>query len=376
MPVFLNSKYPDSERLSGLNWPHVQTGSLETQRSNFLHIGLVNNMADAAMGATEHQFLTLLEAAAGEMLVHFTLYALPEVERKPSSQRRVDSYYFGIEQLWEQPPEQSPDGLIVTGREPLTSDLREEAYWPSFERVLAWTQEHSRSAVWSCLAAHAAVLALDGIERARSQHKHFGIFPCHQVATHALLASTPASLRIPHSRWNGVSAGQLAAKGYQVLTRTSDGGVDSFVKQDAGLHVFFQGHPEYESETLMGEYRRDVGRYLKGDMEIYPLLPLDYFEEETERSLLGMQAKARASRQENLLGEVSALLDRVRIHNTWRSTAALIYRNWLEHLCTHRPVSSHGIDHQLKAKVNSPSADYFMAKEQFSECDLILGTMA
>src|ERR1700722_1616076 len=118
MPVILNAKYPGPERRSGLNWPRVQPGSLEEPRNTFLHIGLVNNMADAAMCATEHQFLTLLEAAAEGMPVPLTLYALPEGERTPSGQRRVGSFYFGIEQLWEQPPEQCPDGLIVTGREP------------------------------------------------------------------------------------------------------------------------------------------------------------------------------------------------------------------------------------------------------------------
>jgi homoserine O-succinyltransferase len=336
MPVFLNAKYPGPERQSGLNWPRVQPGMLKLPRSTFLHIGLVNNMGDAAMSATEQQFLRLLEAAARDMVVCLTLYALPEVQRNRSGQHRVASFYSGIEQLWKQPPEQCPDGLIVTGREPLTPDLREEAYWPSFQRVLLWTQEHARSAVWSCLAAHAAVLALDGIERVRSQHKQFGIFTCQQGAPHALLAGAPASLRVPHSRWNGLSAGQLAANGYQVLTRTSDGGVDTFVKQDAGLFVFFQGHPEYASETLMAEYRRDVGRYLKGEMETYPSPPLDYFEKETERSLREIEAKTRTLRQEKLLGEVSAVLDSARIHSTWRSTATLIYRNWLEHLCTQK----------------------------------------
>jgi homoserine O-succinyltransferase len=336
MPVFLNAKYPGIERRSGLDWPRVPPGALDMPRSAYLHIGLVNNMADAAMSATEHQFLTLLEAAARDRVVHLTLYALPEVERKPFGQRRVSSFYRSIEQLWEQPPEQSPDGLIVTGREPLTADLREEAYWPSFTRVLAWTQEHARSAVWSCLAAHAAVLALDDIPRVRSPRKHFGIFACKQAAPHALLAGAPASLRLPHSRWNGLSAGQLTAKGYQVLTRTSDGGVDTFIKQDEELFVFFQGHPEYTAETLLGEYRRDVGRYLKGEVETYPLLPRDYFDEEAEQSLREIEAKARASRGEKLLGEVSAVLNSVRIPNTWRSTAVLIYRNWLEHLCTQK----------------------------------------
>jgi homoserine O-succinyltransferase len=336
MPVFVNPSYPGPERRSGLNWPRAHSGSLEKPPDSFLHIGLVNNMADAALVGTEDQFLTLLEEAAGDMPIHVTLYALPKMGRKPYGQRRVGSFYYGTEHLWEQPPEQFPDGLIVTGCEPLTADLRDEAYWSSLQRLLAWTQEHERSAMWSCLAVHAAVLALDGIERVRSQHKQFGIFTCEQAAPHALFAGAPASLRFPHSRWNGVSADQLAAKGYQVLTRTSDGGVDTFVKQEAGLFVFFQGHPEYQSGSLMGEYRRDVGRYLKGEMATYPLLPLDYFDEATERSLREIEAKARVSLQEKLLGEVSDLLSSVRIPNTWRSTAVLIYRNWLDHLCTQK----------------------------------------
>src|SRR5690348_4923845 len=126
MPVFLNPKHP--ERGSGLYWPcrrpqahrHARSTSLH---SRSLHIGLINNMADAAMAATEHQFLTLLDAAAGDRPVRVTFFALPEIERTLEAQRRVESFYLGIEQLWQQPPEQWPDGLIVTGREPLTADL-------------------------------------------------------------------------------------------------------------------------------------------------------------------------------------------------------------------------------------------------------------
>ena len=89
MPIFLNPKYPGPERRSGRNGPRVQPGALEKPRSTFLHIGLVNNMADTAMGATEQQFLTLLEAAAGDMPVHVTLYALPEMDANALWQRRV-----------------------------------------------------------------------------------------------------------------------------------------------------------------------------------------------------------------------------------------------------------------------------------------------
>lgn len=347
MPVLLNAKYPGPERRSGLNWPRapicqrandisILNPSSDAQKPAVpvpaVHVGLANNIGDAAMGATEMQFLSLLDAAAGDMVVYVTLYSLPEIERKAAGQRRIGSFYRSIEHLWDQHPDQIPDGIIVTGREPLATDLRQEAYWPRLKRLLAWTREHEVSTVWSCLAAHAAVLALDGIERVRSPQKHFGVFTCEQVTSHPLLEGAPVNQRIPHSRWNGVSADELAAKGYQVLTRTSNGGVDTFIKQDPGLLVFFQGHPEYESKTLMGEYRRDVGRYLKGEMGNYPLLPVNYFTEETERSLLQIEVKARATRNETLLNEVSAVLDNVQIENTWNSTATLIYRNWLNHL--------------------------------------------
>ena len=43
-----------------------------------------------------------------------------------------------------------------------------------------------------------------------------------------------------------------------------------FVKQTRSLFIFFQGHPEYEETTLLREYRRDVGRFLRGQQPHYP----------------------------------------------------------------------------------------------------------
>ena len=55
----------------------------------------------------------------------------------------------------------------------------------------------------------------------------------------------------------------LAAKGYSVLTRSDEAGVGLFAKDNNSLFLFVQGHPEYEAETLLREYRRDIGRYLR-----------------------------------------------------------------------------------------------------------------
>jgi len=127
--------------------------------ANCLEIGLVNNMPDAALEATERQFRALLDAAADGIEVRLTLYGLPDVPRTEWGRHHVSSFYSGIGDLWSR----HHDGLIVTGTEPRAADLRDEPYWGSLTRVLEWAERNTHSAVWSCLAAHAALLHLDGI---------------------------------------------------------------------------------------------------------------------------------------------------------------------------------------------------------------------
>ena len=41
--------------------------------------------------------------------------------------------------------------------------------------------------------------------------------------------------------------------------------------------VFCQGHPEYDANSLMKEYKREVGRYIFEDLGEYPRFPENYF---------------------------------------------------------------------------------------------------
>ncbi|TMK74431.1 MAG: homoserine O-succinyltransferase, partial [Actinobacteria bacterium] len=202
-----------------------------------LDIGLVNNMPDAALKATQRQFLALLRAAADGLTIKLTLYTLPEVPRTDFGRDEV-SRYSDLSDLWQS----THDGLIVTGTEPRAADLKDEPYWESLTRVLEWAEDHTYSTILSCLAAHAGILHLDGIERRPLGDKRFGIFECVRVSDHPLTAAAPSHLRMPQSRWNEVPEEALLACGYRVLTRSEGAGVDAFVKQRKSLFVFFQGH--------------------------------------------------------------------------------------------------------------------------------------
>jgi len=291
-----------------------------------LTIGLINNMPDTALKATERQFMKLLQAAAGHRRIRFHCFSLPSVKRSPEAKWHVESEYSDLSDL----KRQRFDGLIVTGAEPVAPELDQEPYWRDLTDLIDWAKVNTRSTIWSCLAAHAAVLHLDRVERQRLPTKCHGIFDCEAVMGDPLTRNAPAPLKISHSRLNEVAEDDLSQAGYQVLTRSAQAGVDIFVRQYASRFIFFQGHPEYDALSVQREYLRDIGRYLAREREAYPALPLSYFDAATEEKLARFERRARQQRHPALTNELPALTLRADIDAG--SAAAALFRNWLQYL--------------------------------------------
>src|SRR5215471_4178824 len=147
-----------------------------------LTIGLINNMPDTALKATERQFMKLLQAAAGPRRIRFHCFSLPSVKRSPEAKWHVESEYSDLSELRQH----KFDGLIVTGAEPVAPELDQEPYWRDLTELIDWAKLNTRSTIWSCLAAHAAVLHLDRIERRRLPAKCHGVFDCDVVTNDSL----------------------------------------------------------------------------------------------------------------------------------------------------------------------------------------------
>jgi homoserine O-succinyltransferase len=297
-----------------------------------IEIGIVNNMPDSALELTERQFIGLLAAASGKTQVRVRLFALPQIPRGDLTRRRLRSDYAEIDRLWDT----RLDGLIVTGMEPGPGALSDEPYWRVFTDLIDWADRNTTSSIWSCLAAHAVVLQRDRIERRPFAEKCFGVYECVKETNHPLLAGGPARSHVPHSRWNDVPAHALEGAGYDVLTRSPEAGVDMFAKHDRSLFVLLQGHPEYDPTTLLREYRRDVGRFLRHEREGYPALPRHYLDAASERSLEAFRRRALSARNPELLEHFPAAAIVVRLASSWHAAALRLYRNWLSCLSTRR----------------------------------------
>ena len=238
-----------------------------------LHIGLVNNMPDSALEATERQFRTLLCEAADGIALRLSLFAIPEVPRSDKAKLRIDASYSNLGALWDS----HLDGLIVTGAEPVSPNLVQEPFWATLAQLIDWADQNTYSSAWSCLAAHAAVLRMDGIARRPLGEKLFGLFESAHRPGHALTFNVASRFTTPHSRWNDLPGDDLSACDYRILAQLHNGSPDLFIKQRKSLFVFFQGHPEYDADSLLLEYRRDIRRFLCFERDVYPAMPQGFF---------------------------------------------------------------------------------------------------
>lgn len=230
----------------------------------------VNNMPDGAFEATERQFLELLEAGSGADVITVRRYALAGVPRGERASTRIAEQYSPIEDIRIDPP----DVLIVTGSNPLEAKIEDEPYWADLVDLLSWASGHVQSMLLSCLSAHAALTIFDGLERVHLTSKCTGVFSQLVDATHPLNLGLEPEIFLPHSRWSTVPLDNLRAAGYQIAILSDDVGWSVATREIAGSNaVLVQGHPEYEPSSLLREYRRDAGRYVRHEIEDLPCLP-------------------------------------------------------------------------------------------------------
>jgi homoserine O-succinyltransferase/O-acetyltransferase len=293
-------------------------------------IGIVNNMPDAALLATEHQFSDLLTEASQNFLICLRFFSMPQLPRSEAGRACVKRY----EAIGELLAADRLDGLIVTGTEVHAPLLQDEPYWTTLTKVVDWADDHTTSTIWSCLAAHAAVLHLDGIQRRPFREKLSGVFECNKVGDHAIVADAPARWCVPHSRYNSLLEEELVSRGYRVLSRSPEVGADLFVREGRSLFVFLQGHPEYDSPALFREYRRDIREFVAGERDNYPAIPRGYFDDKTVAEFDELRDRTLRDRS---AGSVLKFPDcETTLPRSWHEQAVRLYTNWLCYLVEHK----------------------------------------
>ena len=191
------------------------------------------------------------------------------------------------------------DGLIITGAPVERLDFEAVDYWPELCEIMEWSKTHVHSTFHICWGAQAGIYYHYGVPKHALPEKMFGVFP-HEVVkrTSPLVRGFDDAFWAPHSRFTEVRAADIEAHPELELIAVSDEAGVYVAKSTDSSNFFVFGHPEYDRDTLLREYERDV------EAGMAMALPAHYFPGDDPAA------------------EPAA---------TWFSHAQLLYTNWLNY---------------------------------------------
>ena len=327
MPLVAHSDLPSFERLRSTGQEVLALERARHQDIRELHVGLLNMMPDAAIEATERQFMRLVGSCNRITQIYVHPFAVDAGARGPKAREYLDRYYESFDDVRAS----GLDALIISGANPAQPEMEDEPFWEPLVEVMEWAAEHVCSVVCSCLATHAYVKHFHGVARRRClPGKRWGVYENRNIAGHPLLANLNTRFDAPHSHVYEVTRADVEPAGVRVLSESEEAGIYLAVSADGLRFVFFQGHPEYDKVSLAKEYKREVIRFVAGERETYPAYPERYF---------GVSACAMLDRHR---GEVVEAMARgaappafpdaelePRLDNTWTDTGKAMFNNWL-----------------------------------------------
>lgn len=262
MISLLPAHHPAVPRLAaeGLSTTFASPGGTSARP---LRIALLDLMPDKQ--TTDLQFARLL-AGAGRP-VELTCFLPPGYVASHTAPGYIEAFYAD----WSAVQRRRFDGLIVTGAPLEHLPWRAVRYWQALTEILDWAARTGTRTLAICWAAQAALQHFHGIDKRPLGHKLSGIFFQSVVAPDkGLLAGLEGGFPSPVSRHSEIRAEDLPAEGeLTVRVRSRQSGLCLVEDWRRRLHCFFN-HLEYDADSLLGEYRRDLAAGLN------PTVPLNY----------------------------------------------------------------------------------------------------
>jgi len=327
MPLIAHNSLPSFDRLKQDGEFVLTPDRAAKQDIRELHIGLLNMMPDAALEATERQFLRLIGGSNQIAQFYVHPFSLDEIARGESARQHISAYYESFNEI----KRQGLDALIITGANVTQPELAKEPFWEPLIEVIDWAYNNVTSTLCSCLATHAVMQFRFKQHRQPLSRKCWGVFE-HDVIdrSHPLVKGVNTRFHVPHSRFNEVTPRQFAEAGVRALVASASAGVHLAVSPDLFRLVFFQGHPEYDMNSLLKEYKREVTRFAKGEIDNYPPFPEHYFGTTQKAVLNEYRWRLQFAKQnKTALPDFPETLIATKLHNTWRDSGEAILNNWI-----------------------------------------------
>ena len=291
MPIKIPNDLPATKVLNDENIFVITETRALTQDIRPLQILIVNLMPTKIV--TETQLARLLGNTP--LQVEMELLMMSSHKSKNTSEEHMLAFYKTFDEVRHR----NFDGMVITGSPVEHMPFEEVDFWDELCEIMEWSKTHVTSTFHICWGAQAGLYYHYGINKHQIPDKLFGVFE-HYVAHKGsiLFRGFDDTFMVPHSRHTTVYKEDIEkVKELKILSLSEEAGVYA-VATDKGKQIFITGHSEYDADTLEKEYLRDKNAGLKID------IPVNYYPEDD---------------------------DTKRPVNSWRSSANLLYSNWLNY---------------------------------------------
>ena len=291
MPIVIPKSLPAHDILARENIFVMSHTRATRQDIRPIEIAIVNLMPTKV--DTETPLMRLL--GNSPLQVNITLIKTGSYTGTHTPLEHLDKFYKTFDQI----SSRHFDGMIITGAPVETLPFEKVAYWEELKQIMDYADKYITSTVFICWGAQAALYHYYGIPKVALPEKLFGVYRVRSLdENEPLLRGMNDIMHIPMSRHTAVDEVAVAqCREIKVLAVGDQCGL-SIAKSKDNKKFFFTGHSEYDRFTLRSEYLRDLDKGLP----IKP--PVHYF----------------------IDGDVN------RVNMKWRSTATLLFNNWLNYV--------------------------------------------
>ena len=257
-----------------------------------LKIAIVNLMPIKC--TTETQLLRHLSNTP--LQVDISLIRMESHNSKHTLEDYLERFYIPSSEMLSQ----KYDGLIITGAPVEQIQFEQVDYWNELCEIMNWAKLNVFSTLYICWAAQAGLYHHFGIPKYDLPKKMFGVFKNtrSQQNPDPLLRGFDDEFFIPQSRHTEIHYDDIISHPELMILAESEESGPAIIKTNENNAIFITGHLEYDTNTLLDEYWRDKNKNLPIEV------PKNYFPDDNPNN-----------------PPVS----------TWRSTASLFYRNWLNY---------------------------------------------
>ena len=288
MPIIIPKDIPAYNTLEEENVFVMHTERAMTQDIRPVDILILNLMPTKIV--TETQLARLLANTC--LQVNLTFIVPKDHISKNTAQSHLDKFYTTFDEI----KDRHFDGLVVTGAPVEQMPFEDVDYWDELKEIFEYSKTNVTSTMFICWGAQAALYYFYGINKYPLDNKLFGIYPHRKAVIHeVLLNGIDDVFYVPQSRHTYNKEEDLLSNPNLIPLGNSNLCGTTILKSKEYNQFFILGHLEYDKDTLKLEYERDLNKGLPIEK------PINYFSEN---------------------GDIDV---------KWRSTANILYSNWLNY---------------------------------------------